>query len=600
MTTFAGQATVVLNSATTALTGLDHAFRASVLASGNHPDIITGSALVAGADQPFDLAAGASLRVASAFDSTTSAGTPNAGDLLCHVILCNEAGTQLRSVQVIDQAGGWTLGSLIQGTAVTFFATSDGTSTGTPKAGTYQLAVSCQYATRTADAVNGAYAVNTIGTDSRSGTPNTWDSPAPAKDKGYLRASTTVTLAVSGSGTRSYGDTLALSADLADVLLQNATLTLALGPGTGTSNSTTDNHTRNQAVDNTYPVAATSYTPTVAAPNSSLSGIAHVLFTTTTASAVTVDPRLTIQLYMQLNDTALNTPPDGTTDLTHNVTSKLASDIGLVAIRVKNARAEGINSITFSTNSITAVDRNLLTSPIIRAGNNFTSNTLNGALGWVTASSGLGGANPNFLSWASAQPGGTWDFAYTLSGPAGAVGLGTASPQQLVMLSQNPNIRLVAYFGGPSDETGDHWSPGNPLTLSFTIDNIGTHTFIQPVNPSIGLRRYVPSTDSWEYLRKSDLTWQLVGSNTADVFTTTSTPAIAASADGLGWTLTFTANQTASWGLDDMEGVFVGSDSSGTPYSVLLLITVLSANNKHSGYTLDAVGLALSGKLSFQ
>lgn len=604
MTTFAGQATVAIRLAADMVTISRHAFRASVQAGGAHPSVLLAGTLVPGGNQSFDMAAGASLRVTSAFQSNAAAITPNAGDLLGVVELCNEAGTLIRSVTTINVAGGFTLGSLIAGTDVTFYATSDGTATGTPLAGTYQLAVSLAYATRTADPVNGAYTVDTLTTDARSGTPNTWQvAPAMNRDKGYLRASTTVELTVSGSGVRAYGQVLTLTNTLANALLQAYAVTLALGPSSGTTNSATNNQTRTVTVNNVFPVAASVYTIALTIPNSTLSGIAEFVITGTTARTVTVDPRLTIQLYMQLNTTALNTPPDGITDVNHNVVAKLASDVGLVAIRVKDALGAGVNGITFTTGSITADDVNALTAPIVRAGNNFSTNTLNGADGWVTASAGLGGANPNFLSWAASQPGGTWNFAYTISGPAGATGLETpVSPQTLIMLAQNPNIRVVIDAGPAATNEQDHFSPGDVFNAGFTMNNLLQHSFSLPGNPQLGLRRFNQTLARWEYLRTTDLTWQPTGSGTLtnSVFTTSTTPALTVSSDGVGYDFSLTGAQTAAWGYTDVVIVAIGSDANGTPYSATYVVIVTGSNNEHDGYSFDAIGYGLSGKVSFK
>ena len=182
MAIVAGQATV--RTSTTAVTNAHNA-RASTGTAA--PGTASGS----GTDQAFELDAGASITVNSAID-IAAIGGPVAGDIKMWVEFVADNVTAglgvgtIRSVETLSNNPA-VVGNT-NGTAVTFFATSDGTSGGTPIAGTFRLRVRMEYGQVLPDATVGNYKADSdgIANYSESGTPNLWD--FAEAHKGYLRS----------------------------------------------------------------------------------------------------------------------------------------------------------------------------------------------------------------------------------------------------------------------------------------------------------------------------------------------------------------------------------------------------------------------------
>ncbi|MBI2030910.1 hypothetical protein HYT05_04780, partial [Candidatus Kaiserbacteria bacterium] len=177
----AGQATVGVRLATDGAGVLRHRARAQMLASG------TVDPTTASADTVFELKAGESVTVKSAV-RIGSTGTPVNGTLTLTVkFLEDNSSTVASSSASLSRAlGAGDLNSTFQGNDLTFYATNNGLSSGTSKAGTYRIRIHMDY---TDDVVNGTYTSDSDGNYSRT-SGSVWQAgSAPDKsDKGYLRA----------------------------------------------------------------------------------------------------------------------------------------------------------------------------------------------------------------------------------------------------------------------------------------------------------------------------------------------------------------------------------------------------------------------------
>ena len=323
------------------------------------------------------------------------------------------------------------------------------------------------------------------------------------------------------------------------------------------------------------------------------------IITVTFTGAFTADNSLIHQKYMQLNTAALNTPPDGVTDLTHNVPDRTGGDIGEISHRVKDANGAGVNGIAYTTGSITIQDINGLTAIQTRAGNNLATTTLNGAAGWVTASTGLGGANANLLAWSGAAPGGLWNYSWTIS-TANAVGLDSpASPVTFALQVQNPHIQVAAYFNGVGVAAGGlrHIAPGDTFKFIATATDELT-----------GMRQTIDSADVWMTHANANtgLFENLISATDNTTAAWVAWPAanarvkFALAQDGSDvtvWSKTFSA--TAGWGNYPVVvrgNIVVG----GVNYSLSFGRELPGSANSHSGFSFDAVGYATKGKISFK
>lgn len=208
------------------------------------------------------------------------------------------------------------------------------------------------------------------------------------------------------------------------------------------------------------------------------------------------------QRYLQLNVVTVNTPPDGISNATFNVTSRTAGDVGEVTHRVKDANGAGVNGIAYTTGSITMTDIGGLTATQTRAGNNLATTALGGADGWLTASTGLGGANANFLAWTGGSPRGTWHYNWVIS-TTNAIGLDSpASPETFTLQVTDPNIIVTAFVNGVGASAGGmrHIKPGDTLTILATATSTITKKRVTIESGSIWMTHFNVATNQLENL----------------------------------------------------------------------------------------------------
>lgn len=369
--------------------------------------------------------------------------------------------------------------------------------------------------------------------------------------------------------------------------------------GTGTSTSLVVNRT----VNNTFPAASTAVDLLLTPSNSALStanggaalpwvhftslpsspgtvsgtnssGNAANKVTARFAGAFTADARLSFTHLLQIDDNIFGTPPMSKNDPSNQ---RLTSEIGFLSARVTNAAGTGINSIAWTTS---LQDHAHLQSALTATP---TSTTQGGQAGWGDA----------FLTWTSALPGGQWDKSCTITGPSGATGLESGATATYTLIAANPNLRLVC-GGGPASLGDDvkHWSPGMPFEVGLVVFNTATLTTVAlDATPTIFLGRLNYATGKVEYLDSDGITWVPATGGTAYAHTLTASPT-----DANAYLKQFTDVQTAGWGTADVF-VIGRCTVGGVPVNDFSKEIVVNGANSHSGYTIDAVQLALSGSL---
>jgi len=338
--------------------------------------------------------------------------------------------------------------------------------------------------------------------------------------------------------------------------------------------------------------------------HATISGIAYTAFTATTADTITVDPRVTAKFYMQLNDNAVATPPDLTRDLTHDQLNRQDSQLGFLVCRLIGSRAVGVNGVSwvhsFQDSGALVADQDTTTT---------TTATLGGSPGW----------DPAFFVWSSGRPAGGYLAKRTL--PAPYTGLATTGATDRSMsaltasvfqstpalLSQDPNLRVVAGIGPSSIALdADHYHAGDPLLMGLVVIDLSDNHLLArnpSASPVAGLvdqnstsaivASFNQTTGQAEYYG-ADFAWHPFSGTTAYEWT------LAESFAGSRvFVATIAAANTANIGTRNL--FIVGKAKiNATPYHGPNIAEVTAASNPHSGYSLDAVGLALTGGLTFK
>jgi hypothetical protein len=453
---------------------------------------------------------------------------------------------------------------------VTFSFTADGTSSGAARAGTVRMRLRVVKNTG-------------LGTDQYDVTSDNGQfgsaansyfslSTGPTFNWGYLRGTTTGTTTLPGAGTLAYGDTLTATTVLGAAPYDGPAVTVTLTPLAGVNSATSSTNTFTTAlgsVDNRFAAAASSLSTVTSFPNASLTSLPWTTATMTETTR-TVDPRLTFTHLLQLNDNAYGTPPSS-----KNVASgqRLTSDLGFISARVTNANGTGVNGITWT---MSLQDAGALVTALTTS---TTSSTQGGQVGW----------SGSLLAWSNALPGGTWNKTCTITAPAGATGLGTATTTTYTLVAANPNLRLIC-GGGPALAIADtkHFVAGQDFLAGLVVFNTSTLVTValdaSPA-PSAFLGRLNLATGQAEYLAADGITWTPATGGTVYAHLLTVSPT-----DANVYTLSFSAAQTATWGVADVFVVgkaYVG----GVPVNDFSKEIVVSGINNHAGYVFDPLSV---------
>lgn len=526
-----------------------------------------------------DTAAGSSVVTTITNTATGGALDPAVSDTFT-LRYVDDGGTVIRTVTLDNNAASQT---------DTFFFTSTGASGGTALADTIEIRLQV---TKTTGGPTNTYDVET------DGSPNTPPTgfTTTQLDRGWIRGSTTQTQVVSnialGGGKNSpaqYDESLFMRVTHGHGSYRSRALTVASSSGslssaTNSTASATRDVTFSSVVDNRFPAASTVVSWTITIPNATLTGQPAWALSSTTADTITVDPRLTAAHLLQIDVSAYSTPPFSAGS---QAAQRVFPHNGYVSTHLRTARgtrvgdvmSEGKNGLTFSLALVSAATGQDFGST------GFTTTTKGGETGW----------QDSFLVW-TAVVGGNWTKTVTITAPSDITGASyLLQPTATYALqAADPNLFVLAGGGNAAAaNSGTHWSPGTDLLIAGALRNKSTAQYATPdAAPTVSLLRLNPALGRGEYLRSSDLTWVAAASATADSFTMTVSPG-----DPNVYTKTFTAAQTASWGTYDIVPI-VKIINGGTIYSNAAVIDVVAPDNKHDGYAIDPIALALSGILS--
>jgi len=294
-----------------------------------------------------------------------------------------------------------------------------------------------------------------------------------------------------------------------------------------------------------------------------------------TDDTITVDPRLTASHHFQVDDevfaVAKNRPSK----------SMLSTETGFLAARFVTARTfAGVNGLSV-TQTLDPVGPG---TTIVGAS---VSATRDSQAGWT-----------DLLAWTASKPGGNWLKTTDITAPAD-ISADTHlvnGGDTLVLLAPNPNYRVIV-GGGPAGGEDNHLVPGSTLLVGVVMVDTSTGKLVTPdasPTPAVFLTRFNQALGRPEYLTAA-LTWVSAGAGA----TILAHPLTVSAGDPQTFVKTF-AMPSATWTTADLFMVGIAY-VNGTPYTSPGNSPVVSAAaNLHGGFVLDAVGLALTGGLSFK
>lgn len=444
-----------------------------------------------------DSAAGAAL-VITTVEVPTGLTPPDAPTAVTLEVRIGSTGAVVRSFPLTLPLTG-------AGQAVTFYMTNTGLVGGSGRWGTLRMNLR---AVKTGGAGSTQYDVDVDGTFN---TPPTLF-PTVARDKGWVRATTTATQSLSNvsaggavPASFAFPDELYLRSVLAHTGYETAVFTATIGAiRSGASSATagpnvdvswTDDTTGNGRVNQGFPASATAQTTGLAVANHALSGVAATAFALTAVSP-TFDPRVTFTHYMQVND---NTYPASLPNTADAVTPKQrrADESGQLFERVVNARGEGPPLTVALTTTLTHTTGFTVSLAARLVG------TVNGQAGWPVT----------MMTWVEAGPSGLWSKSDTITGPAdissASYRIGATDPDPYLLVALNPNYAPIAGSTGFSPQAS-HFRPGiDDLFVGYTIrDTARRVTKLLDSAPTAVVNRFNFTTLRLEYLAASPgLAW---------------------------------------------------------------------------------------------
>lgn len=487
-----------------------------------------------------DTAEGSSVSVSLA---ETSGGVPPGAANTMRLRFYNDSGTQIRE---INKDAGWS-GS------ETFHFTDTGASGGSARHDVVGITI---YVQRTTVVTYEAESDGTPNTPPTGFTNNTLN-------RGYIRGTTTlvedisnISLGGAPSPPAAYDESLFVRLTLGSLSYVARAHTVALSHGsvsgaTNSTTATTRDVTFTNVSDDRFAQAVTTVGLTVTPPDSTIGPIASTTFTSTTDDTITVDPRVTFDHHMQVNDAVYNASLDRT--------SRLTSDLGFLTFTATNARAAAVSGL--SVRQVLSNDAGLVADPIDR-----------------TVSTTATGRPSSFATWDSSLPGGAW--TQTLSIQTADADLSEVNPTQgYTLLAASPSLRVVVGSGPPISNRARHMSDAETSFVSFVgVINVDTRaTLSSATTPAItsaeiALVRVNASVVA-QYLSSGGVWTTVVAGTAIDFHTATETSA------GSGvFTKTFTTDST--WGTHDLA-VIGRVVAGGTPYGGSDKEIVVGANQAH-------------------
>lgn len=474
------------------------------------------------------------------------------------------------SVNVLTATFSLTIGTSTQ----TFFFTNNGLTGGSARCGQIEMILRMQKTT------GGPTATYHIESD---GSPATYPTGAEEGilNRGWIRGTTTLTESVSnislGGGKTSpaqYDESLFFRATSGAASFTARALTVASSSGslssaTNSTTSATRDVTFANVCDNRFPAAATTVNWTATIPNGFIAtGDTDWTHTTTTDDSISVDPRLTAEHLMQIDNDAFATPP---LSLNDPDSTRVFPEGGYLAThfraargtRVGTALTEGVNGLTYDV----TLDPVNPGSTITFAGR--TTATRGGQAGWGSASGVL-------AAWTQTAPSGVWNKATTITLPADITGAAYLlnSTVAYTFSVANSNIQASFYFNQAANPDS-HLIAGDTVILTCALTDLTTRKRVIPTAVSFWATRR-GSAGTLQYLNSltdnTDAAW--VNWGQTDAFTEHT---LTATADPTFYTLTIT--NTGGWTKDVLGRIKFSYD--GAIYHALMSREIVGAFSPH-------------------
>jgi hypothetical protein len=424
-------------------------------------------------------------------------------------------------------------------------------------------------------------------TDGSPGTPPSLNSAATV-DRGYVRATTSATQTLSnaslGGGDTSpyqYLDNLYLRTVLAAALnTARACTNIVRDAGAGTTRrssspaATTDTFdstfsgtsTSTGRVNSGFPAASGSYETHFTLPNNALTGIAETTVTLTRDTA-TIDPRLTAEHLLQIDNNTFASPPFSDPNVGDQ---RVFPQNGYVATNLRGARGSyadpnisgGLNGLSFDITFVAqATGQNF-------GGVSFVTGTVGGEAGWQTT----------FLIW-TAVVGGQWTKTILLQQPDLSDAYLIGASVDYALIAANPAIRVVLR-AAPRLTPARAFAPGRDLEVRANLFNVDDRQIIAPDDVGTIIIARLNRTTLIEEFLDSDLSWQpmLVGGVEQVAYAWDTVPGSSLVAGGSPnlFFLRFDPVDTADFDYTDL--VIIGTlFKDGSPYSAVFICPVVNA-----------------------
>lgn len=548
-----------------------------------------------------DTAAGGSVSITVVSNLGGVVTPPDAPDSLI-LKMVNTAGSALLAQYTFTTAHPTTAGSTQQ--VFTFFFTTDGTSGGSPRAGTVELVLE---AIRSGGSPTSRYDVQSDG----SNAANTAAAVPPSGgsfflDRGWIRGTTTATVTTSnvsagGAKPSKYVYATPVGGDGGDSIFHRIVLahptyeswtavhtvsgaSPALSQSSGAAATQTFDATMTRVVDGRFPASQSTQTASVGTvPNATLNnsspntgggttGVPYVGLTTINTDSLTIDPRLTVEHLLYLNLSSYQTPPLSrhTADL-----RRRQSELAYLGTNVRNANGSkvgntvsgGVNGVSLTTNLVSQVDpTNVVTQ------SNATTGTQAGETGWTP-----------LFSWSNSLPGGIWNKTVTIGSGTTDLTNGhlVGATAAHTLIARNDDLLAVCIIG--TDDPDNHLTAGKTLDVDAWLIDMAQRIHVAADEVTAVIRR-MSSTGEAQFW--DGAAWQNAhdgagGTVVAPLITLTKRP------NQFVWTVSIPTS--AAWANDPTIIVRVTKD--GVFYPATDLRELVGTANSHNGYAFDPVGL---------
>lgn len=510
---------------------------------------------------------------------STSGATPPAVATTLELRFYNDNGTLIRTQAL-------TPGTTPQTT--TFHFTDTGLSGGAARAGLVHIAL---YAQRTTGGPTSTYEIESDGSPAVGNTTH----GTITTERGYINGSTTGTVAisnVSAGGAKiqpaKYLESLFVRVTLAHQTYVARPLTVAITNTTPALSASTNSTTAaardvsfSNVVDKRFPAAVTGVSTTVTVPNATLSGQPAFQITSLTNDTINVDPRLTVTHLLYLNLSTYQSPP-----LSRHTTDyrRRQSELAYLGTNVRDARGSvaanvvsgGVNGVSLSTVLASSVDP---TQTVTQS--NVTTANAQGEAGWTT-----------LVAWPNSLPGGIWTKTVTIG--SGTTNLTDAyligATQNHVLIARNDDLLAVCIVG--SNDPNNHLTPGTTFEIDAWLINMAARVHATADEVTVVIRRQ-NSANKAQFWNGS--AWVDSHDGSGNTVEATQFPLTQRPNQNV-WSLSIVSD--ATWTNDPIVICRIVKD--GVFYPAADLREVTGSANAHSGHVLDAVGLALTGGLTFK